>query len=396
MADMTPRYSIILPTLNGTRTLSLTLPYMLAHTPQNVEWVISENHSDDGTWTLLQDIAGNHSQVKLVQPPTRLPIGKHLEFAYTHATGEWLSHIGDDDLLLPWRFTLLDAVLQNLSPNCRLIRGDYVRYNWPEYPEPQFANSLDAALFTNKQHLQSGNAFAQQLLQQPHIHGGGAWVVHCTLVEKVRKKCGWFASPQHVEFFAMRAAACLSLEVMTLHSPLFILGRHGKSSGTQYFLPRITNVEKTWDWSFEDPERYAFSPFNWKSYNTLSLDAALAVQAAFPEVLGKVDIQWKTWLRAIHSETMRLIAFGQLPQSARDDFLRAVAKIPHQSQWYWRFRTWRLRFQHWLQGEAKINVPASGTVSRQQQQFSWPALAGNAVGFENITQLADWLQHKIV
>ena len=389
---MRPKYSIILPTLNGARTLSLTLPAMLRIQRDDVEWVVSENHSDDDTWPMLQEIAADDERVKLIQPAERLPLGKHLEFAYRHATGKWLSHLGDDDHLLPWRFDLLDQVLDQAGEKCGLVRGEYVRYSWPNFPEASVANSVDPAAFASRCELVSGTKFAAELLNRVHIHGGGSWVVRNDIASGVRKQCGWFASPQHVEFFAMRAAACLSDEVALLHLPLFVLGRHGKSSGSQYFLPRESNQEKTWDWSFEDPEQYGHAPFNWKSYSTLSLDGALAVQRAFAAELGGVRIDWKTWLKAIHSEMMRLIAYRQLPIAARNDFLRAVALLPSRGVWYWRWRTWRLQWQQWWQ---RPMLEDAEPTTMPEHELAWAQrIHGDQAGFDSIVSLTDWLSHS--
>lgn len=389
---MRPKYSIILPTLNGKRTLSVTLPAMLRIDRDDVEWVISENHSDDGSYQAIREIVADDDRVKLIRPPQRLPLGKHLEFAYQHATGRWLSHIGDDDYLLPWRFELLDQVLENVGPSCGLIRGGYLRYSWPDYPDPEVANSLDAATFSRDVSVKAGVQLARELLNVAHIYGGGSWVVRTDLASAVRRRCGAFASPQHVEFFAMRAAAAMSEQVALLGLPLFILGRHTKSSGSQYFLPKGTSPDQTWNWSFEDPEYYRYSPFNWKSYSTLSLDAALAVQAEFSQELGNVAIDWRAWGKRVHSEMMRLVAYRQLPSQARREFLSAVATVPAGSRLSWQWRTWRLTLSRWL-GRAKASDMLADDLRICRDAIELPGRILGAPGrFRSILDVSHWLQ----
>ena len=390
---MRPKYSIILPTLNGQRTLSVTLPAMLRIDRDDVEWVISENHSDDGSYQALREIVADDERVRLVRPPERLPLGKHLEFAYQQASGRWLSHIGDDDHLLPWRFDLLDQVLDDSGPDCSVVRGEYLRYNWPEYPEPEIANSLDAACFTRSVELRSGRELAVELLNQPHVHGGGSWVVRSDVASAVRRRCGSFASQQHVEFFAMRAAAALSEQVAVVGLPLFILGRHSKSSGTQYFLPKHTNREKSWDWSFEDPDRYQHSPFHWKSYSTLSLDAALAVQQSLPEELGEVEIDWQRWTKAIHSEMMRLVQYQQLPPEVQEDFLQAVADLPTGNSLAWRWRTWRLAWQGWMRRTSSTDQDFADEPLVTDETIEFPGrIDGTSDRFASIIDVPQWLE----
>jgi len=390
---MRPKYSIILPTLNGKRTLAVTLPTMLRIDRDDVEWVISENHSDDDTYQAIREIVADDERVRLIRPPRRLPLGKHLDFAYEHATGRWLSHVGDDDHLLPWRFDLLDQVLDDLDEDCSLVRGEYLRYSWPEYPEAETANSLDPAFFSRTIELVAGRQLAARLLNQTHIHGGGSWVVRSDLMQAVRRRCGFFASPQHVEFFAMRAAAALSDRVALVGLPLFLLGRHSKSSGTQYFLPKHVNREQTWDWSFEDPDGYRFCPFNWKSYSTLSLDAALAVQSLLRDELGNVAIDWRRWSKGIQSEMMRLVRHRQLPPQVRADFLHTVSLLRTGNSLAWQWRTWRLELQSIFRRsppEPLCDHPAVSDAS-----IEWPGrVFGGAGRFRSITDVPHWLENS--
>ena len=390
---MRPKYSIVLPTLHGGRTLAVTLPAMLRIDRDDIEWVVSENHSEDGSYQIIRDIVADDERVKLVRPRERLPLGKHLEFAYQQASGRWLSHIGDDDHLLPWRFELLDQALERAGESCSLVRGEYVRYSWPEYPEADKANSLDAAHFDRTFALHPGKVFAAQLLNQVHIHGGGAWVVRSDVVQTVRRRSGFFASPQHVEFFAMRAAAALGDQVATVGLPLFILGRHSKSSGTQYFNPKASNREQTWDWAFEDPESYRYCPLNWKSYSTLSLDGALTAQAMLKDELGSVPVAWHDWTRTIHSEMIRLVQYGQLPREARRDFLHAVRQVPGEGSLYWRWRTWRLVWQAlWKRERTVTETPSTPLVVRDGIVQLSQRVLGNQNGFHSIIEVPRWLE----
>jgi hypothetical protein len=191
----------------------------------------------------------------------------------------------------------------------------------------------------------------------------------------------------------MRAAAAMSQRVALLGLPLFILGRHTKSSGTQYFLPKGTSPDRTWNWSFEDPDRYQHSPFNWKSYNTLSLDAALAVQAEFTAELGDVVIDWRSWGKRIHSEMMRLVAYRQLPPRAKREFLASVATIPAGNTLSWRWRTWRLMCSAWLKPSRPSREPFADELSVTPDVIELPGrIAGESAGFRSILEVPGWLE----
>ena len=53
----------------------------------------------------LRNLTNINTRFKIIQPDKRLTLNTHLEFAYKH-TGEWQSHIGDDDILIKNHFEL--------------------------------------------------------------------------------------------------------------------------------------------------------------------------------------------------------------------------------------------------------------------------------------------------
>ncbi len=120
-----------------------------------------------------------------------------------------MCHVGDDDLLLPERFENLDRVIDQTG--AEIIRGRFVRYLWPGYPNANVANSLDPdQRFSDGVSLLTGHELARRLLNDKVVFPGGSWAVRREIVEQVRQRAGWFSSPQHLEFFGMRSAACLS------------------------------------------------------------------------------------------------------------------------------------------------------------------------------------------
>ena len=259
---------------------------MLRLARPDVEWIISDNRSDDGGYDWLLKLAAGDRRLRVVRPANRLCIGEHLEFTYRFARGQWLCHIGDDDLLLPDRFEILDRVIADTRAD--IVRGQFLRYLWPEYPDPRVANSFDPnQQFSGDISLLTGPELARRMLNEKVVHAGGAWAIKRELVEQVRERASWFSSPQHLEFFGMRAAAALSQRAALIDRPLFILGRHKKSSGSLAYLPKRKVGAAHWNWNFEDPLPYRYSPFLWKAYCTLSLDGALSDERSISRSAGR-------------------------------------------------------------------------------------------------------------
>ena len=393
-----PKYSVVLPTLNGAETLSVTMPAMLrAIERDDVEWVISDNHSDDHTYQLIAGLGD--PRVRLVQPPQRLPAGQHLEFAYSQARGEWQGHLGDDDYLFPSRFAVLDEIIAHSQAT--LVRGEYVRYHWPDYPNEEFANGLDARTFSNSLRIIRGSDLAALSLNERVVYGGGAWCVHHSIIEQVRARCGFFSSPQHVEFFAMRAAMTLSPTVALTELPIYVIGRHEKSSISQAIRPKSETTHSRWDWSFEDPDPWQYNPFQYKGYAPISLDAALMVRALFPEYLGHAQINWLYWIIAIFVDLGTMIRHEQLPPEAIEIFRCGLQQLPPRTRLRWWLSQRPLLEQLAITLRAMLKptaaqptAPALRSISgRPFRQFGWAeTLYGETIGVHSIVEVPRWVE----
>jgi len=320
-----PKYSIILPTLNGFNTLSLTLPEMIKIDRDDIEWLISDNCSDDQTREFV--LSFFDKRIRLVSPQQRLPLGRHLEFAYSHALGDWQGHIGDDDYIFPSRFIMFDNFIKDSK--AEVIIGEDVNYHWPDYPDNNLSNTIDPKWFSGTFCIEPGLVFARKLLNTIEIYGGGSWICSKEIIDTVKKRCGYFASPQHVEFFALRAACTEASLVLKVDLPVFVAGRHPKSSGTQAYRDLDIKNQIIWDWSFEDNDPYKNSPFQYKGYVTISLDAALSVVEKYPEFYCKSDINWNAWCWSIARNIENLVKIKKLPPDSLSQlYLSGLKKMP--------------------------------------------------------------------
>jgi glycosyltransferase involved in cell wall biosynthesis len=395
-----PKYSIVMPILNGEETLSVTLPAMLRATERDdVEWVISNNHSEDRTKELV--LSFQDPRIRYVEPPERLPAGKHLDFVYTQARGEWQGHLGDDDILFPSRFTVLDRIID--ATKATMVRGEFLRYHWPNYPIKGLANCIDARTYSNDLRVFKGNEMAARELNEKRIFGGGAWCTHRSIIEQVRARCGFFSSPQHVEFFAMRAAMALSPTVAVSGLPIYIIGRHEKSAASQGLRPKSETHREGWDWSFEDPDPWKYCPWQYKGYMSISLDAVLMLQDLFPEVLGQVKLNWLYWLDSILWDIGVMIRHEHLPPEAIQIFSRGLKQFPLRTRLRWRLSRHPLLEQVMMKLRSKIlrsppvappiNPDFNSFTKEPIRQFGWPkTLCGDTIGVHSIVEVTRWVE----
>jgi len=315
------KYSVVMPVLNGYETLSKTLPYMLKIKRDDVEFVISENYSNDETYDFIKSL--NDPRIRLVRPKEQLPAGKNLEFAYLNATGEWQGHIGDDDILMASRFDVIDSIL-NDNKQVATINTNCLRYYWDDYQDQSKANTLiPGKFFTGSYEILNGRKIAQELLNSKGVHGGGSWLINKHIISQIRRRSGFFVSPQNLEFYSVRASCALSKYVARIDVPLWIMGRHHGSSGTQALSKDSNNKKSMWDWSFEDPDPFQYSPYQYKGHTPISLDGALRVKHDFSEELQNIDVDVQYWALTAIFDIEKMIYNKKLPNS----YLNLVSDI---------------------------------------------------------------------
>jgi hypothetical protein len=112
-----PRVTVIMPVWNAKETVRAAARSILAQTWRNLELIIVDDASDDGTWPIVQEIARRDDRVKLRR--NRINAGPYVSknLALLDATGDWITGHDADDWAHPQRLELhlARARAQNLT-----------------------------------------------------------------------------------------------------------------------------------------------------------------------------------------------------------------------------------------------------------------------------------------
>jgi glycosyltransferase involved in cell wall biosynthesis len=95
-----PLVSIIIPTYNQRpEFLKACIQSAIQQTYQNVEIIISDNHSTNGAEKIFSGFSD--SRIKVIKPESHLGLIDNFNFAAKAAQGEYISFLSSDDLLYP-------------------------------------------------------------------------------------------------------------------------------------------------------------------------------------------------------------------------------------------------------------------------------------------------------
>ena len=121
--------SVCIPVYNGSLFIEETINSVLCQDYRNLEIVVQDNASTDGTWDLLQLIAFKHSQLSIARNETNVGMAPNWNLCINRAKGDYLMLLSADDLLEKG-FLVYDA----LYAACRAKSvGHSERHSWA-YP----------------------------------------------------------------------------------------------------------------------------------------------------------------------------------------------------------------------------------------------------------------------
>ncbi|MBR0753812.1 glycosyltransferase [Bradyrhizobium jicamae] len=137
-----PLLSVVIPTLNRPDTLRHALATLLAQRDADCEFIV-QNNGGNGEIAALAEALGD-PRLKHFATPTVLPMTENWEQALAHATGDYLTFIGDDDGLLPDACSIASGLLAD--QRIALLSWRPYAYYWPGYYHHAFRNRLIAEI----------------------------------------------------------------------------------------------------------------------------------------------------------------------------------------------------------------------------------------------------------
>jgi len=117
--NSSPKVSIIIAVYNGAETLQCCLDSIASQTYPNIELIIMDAGSTDGTVNIIK---ANESTISYWESKPDKGIYHAWNKALSHATGEWIAFIGADDAFA-YTDVLTDMIGTSCKESCNFISG---------------------------------------------------------------------------------------------------------------------------------------------------------------------------------------------------------------------------------------------------------------------------------
>lgn len=141
-SDMEPNYSkkisIVIPTRNRAEYLGPCIQTCLASEDKNLEIIVSNNFSSDNTAEAVSSIVD--PRLKYVSTDRDLSMRQNFEYALSHASGDYVIFIGDDDGVLANGLATVRHMINKYDPDVLLWR--HITYLWPHKHEEPYNGLL--------------------------------------------------------------------------------------------------------------------------------------------------------------------------------------------------------------------------------------------------------------
>lgn len=133
------RFTVIVPTRERLDTLKWTIKTLTEEKYENLEIIISDNWSQDGTGDYVKTL--QDPRVKYVNTGRRVSMAENYEFGLSSATGDYVTFIGDDDGLVSGALEKCNELLtKNPVGALGWRKGSYI---WNGFHVPYLTNTLD-------------------------------------------------------------------------------------------------------------------------------------------------------------------------------------------------------------------------------------------------------------
>jgi len=326
MSVHSPLFSIIIPTRNRASLLQYALLSAARQDFDDYEIIVSDNHSEDATPEVVHRFG--EGRVRYARANRALSMPDSWEFALSHARGEYVTYLCDDDAIRP-------LLLQKLADTLSREETDIV--SWPfgaiyyhdSWDKVTDRNTLHYAVPDGRALRVKADAVCEELSNCRFTHHLPRLLNSCAdrrLLSEIQLKLGRVFWPTCPDYTAGIAQLAFRKELIYLDELMLVWGVGKESIGAsqtnrghaaEVFLEELRNdnvpVLKYVPAKIHSPTNYALDSFLFMKDKLGSLlpDCALNTNAYYTLISGEpaggpsnAKAEFAEFCRALHGEPL--------------------------------------------------------------------------------------------
>lgn len=319
-----PFFSVVIPTFNRSDLFPLAVRSILRQTFTDFEVIVSDNCSTDDTPKVAQQF--KDSRVKYARTPHHVFISDSWEFARLQATGRLILMLSDDD-------AMTSTALERFAHEATQRDADFLfcgvaQYRDATYPGPE-RNSADCPAFSGRSRVVSVEEFVGPLFgfRPTFDMHPSAFVFAKAIADEIQARTGRFFWTNGVEFSAWPMSAVFARRMVHIDAPLNVLGRTGKSwgSNTQLCNPGKEQIQTF----IKDVDReWKFAPLKNFTTSNLMIEGMLTAKSLFPKEFEAFSVDEAQYLRSAMQDLRKRQSLGVDVAVEIADLKQYSAKYP--------------------------------------------------------------------
>jgi hypothetical protein len=231
------KFSVVIPTRERATTLRHALRTCLDQNFDDYEVIVSDNDSSPPTKAVVDEAAS--PKVRYLRTPGPLAMSSNWDFAVSHARGEYVILIGDDDGLLPHALAELDTLTRD--QNARVLRWEPAYYTWPSFALAGQGDYLRIPLGRSVREVESSDVirsvigFRELYTALPMLYNSA---VHRSVLDELRAKTGRVFPHPVPDVYSGFAVAAVAGRFLSTDAPMSVAGQSGASNGVAVLFNR--------------------------------------------------------------------------------------------------------------------------------------------------------------
>ena len=384
-------FSIVIPTRNRAHLLQYALQSALDQKYDDLEIIVSDNYSTDNTAEVVRQ--HKDSRLKYVRTNEALSMPDSWEFALSHANGDYVTFLCDDDAINPRLIETIAKIIKEQQSD--VVCWGYQGYIHPTWYQPEFRNILYIKKFSKRVIKMDSRlsliSLCSALSQKQCDMGPRMLNSACSrsVIELVKEKIGRFFLPPNPDCSTYVAVLAVT-EQYTFIDDSLLLGGTGRESIGSSSSRSGTGAASNYVKEFKDQKIINHAPLKSLTVANSIAETILNVKHAMPNDLNDIDINWQNYFVICHEQLLMWRRNGTDISSNLREFWDVLSKMPLSFQTVVRLRILKSILSP---GRIAINVlPMVPTPIRTQIKFfclrsmSINVIKGKDYGFSNILE----------